>query len=79
MTVRELIERLLQVADLDTPVYTATPLPTEMGDCEVTGVHDLSADDDHSVWIVWPTERGGSGMCIGDRILVTAAGLRFHG
>lgn len=74
MTVRELIDKLQGVADLDTPVFVATPIPTEIGDCRVSGV---SYDpDDYSVWILWPTESAGSGMCIGDQLIATQDGLQ---
>ena len=69
MTVRELIERLQRVADLDAPVHVATPIPTEMVDCRVTGIQDVRPED-HAVWVLWPTENAGSGMTVGDHLVM---------
>lgn len=74
MTVRELIERLQQVADLDSLVFVATPIPTEMGDCRVSSIS--YEPENHLVWILWPTEKAGSGMCIGDQLIATQDGLQ---
>lgn len=75
MNVQQLIQEL-QTLHLDANVYVATPLPTEMGDCALTGV---SVDPDgHGVWIQWATENAGSGMCVGDIVIATDDGLRFE-
>ena len=75
MTVRELIETLIRCNNLDAPVFVQTPMPTEMYDCQVTGVKDSHEFDD-GVWIEWPTENAGSGMNIGDTLVATEEGLR---
>ncbi len=76
MTVRELIEMLLRCNNLNAPVFVQTPIPTEMYDCQVTGIRDANENDD-AVWIQWPTENAGSGMNIGDTLVATEEGLKI--
>lgn len=72
MTVQELID-LLRRAPPDGTVYVATPVPTEMKDCEATG---LTFEQGLGVWIDWATENAGSGMTLGDTLTATREGLR---
>lgn len=76
MTVTELILRLQALPNQNAMVHVITPLPTEMGDCAVTGIHfEDTPEDRWCVWIDWAAENCGSGMCVGEHIMVTDQGL----
>lgn len=78
MTVGELILALMALPNQHAMVHVTTPLPTEMPDCAVTGIHfEDTREDRWCVWIDWATENCGSGMNRGEVITVTDNGLEF--